>query len=153
MRSLDATFASFAPRLNCLLALHRDFLALNVHAVPPMRDDTSSTRGLGPTVACGTSGLRRLDAVLMNHLLQALKLRPYTVSAQLLSIFTRVPAKHKAKLDDSMPLVLAISSAPARRVHRSTHYSPRPGTASTHGLRNATAASALLAPAANAIST
>ena len=39
------------------------------------------------------------------------------------------------------------------RVHRSTHFPPRPGSGNTHGLRNATSASALLELAANAIST
>ena len=153
MLAFDATFNRLMPRDDCLLALHKDFLALNVHAVPPMRDDTSSNRGLGPKVACGTSELRRPDAALMNRSIRALNYRPNMVSAQLPSIFARVPAKHEAKLDDPVPLALAISSAPARRVHRSTHFSPRPGPDNKHGLRNATAASARLELAANAIST
>ena len=78
--ALDA-FIRFELWYDCPLALHKAILALCVHAASPMRDDNSSTRGLGPTVACGTSGLCRLDAVLMNRSLQALKLRPDTVAA------------------------------------------------------------------------
>ena len=33
---LDATLASLVLRLNYLLVLHKDFLALHVSAVPPM---------------------------------------------------------------------------------------------------------------------
>jgi len=143
---LDATFAGFTLRLSCTLELHRPLLLLKLHAVPPMRGDDLSNRGLGPKIAFGTTRLRRLVGALMNR-------RPDTASTWLPSIFARVPAKHEAKLDDLVPLALAISSAPARRVHRSTHFSPRPGPDSTHGLRNATPVSARLVLAANAIST
>ena len=149
---IDATFARLVLRLNCPLALHKDFLALHVHAGPPMRDDDSITRGLGPTIACGATGSRRLDAALINSFIRALSFRPDIVFVSI-SILARVPAKHEAKRDDPVPLALAISSAPARRVHRSTHFSPRPGPDNTHGLRNATAASARPELAANAIST
>ena len=150
--ALDA-FIRFELRYDCPLALHKAILALNVHAVPPMRDDDSSNRGLGPRVACGTAELRRVGGALMNRSLRALSSGPDIDSAWPLSIFARVPAKHEAKLDDPVPLALAISSALARRVHRSTHFSPRPGPDSTHGLRNATAVSARPELAANAIST
>ena len=153
VRLLDATFARFVLRLNCLLEVHRDSRALNVHAVPPMRDDTSSNRGLGPRTACGTTESRRLDTVLMNCSMRALNARPEINSAQPLSIFARVAAKHEAKLGDPVPLTLEISSAPARCVHRSMHFSPRPGPDRTHGLRNETAVSARPELTANAIST
>ena len=152
MLALDPTFIRFELRCDCLLSLHKDFLALN-HAVPPTRCDDSNNRGLGPKVASGTTELRRLDGASMDRSIRALYSRPDTVFAWPLSIFVRVPAKHVAKLGDSVPLALAISSAPARRAHRSTHFSPRPGSGSTHGLRNATAASARPELAANAIST
>ena len=64
--ALDATFVRFELRYDWLLAQHRDLLALDVQAVPPMRDGNSSNRGLGPRVACGTNVLRRLDEALMN---------------------------------------------------------------------------------------
>ena len=140
-------------RLNCLLVLHKDLLALNVHAAPPMRGDDLSNRGLGPKVACGTTELRRLDAASMKRSRRALNPRPDIDSAQPRSISARVAAKFEAKLDDSVPLALAISSVPPRRVHRSRHFSPRPDSGSTHGLRNATAVSARPELAANAIST
>ena len=153
MLALDATFVRYALRLNCLLALDMDFLALNVQAVLPVRNDTSSNRGLGPRVATGASELHRLDGASMDRSIRAMNSRPDIDSALPLSIFARIPAKHMAKLDDSVPLALAISNAPvARRVHRRKHYS-RPGPDSTHGLRNATAASARPELAANAIST
>ena len=149
---LDTAFARFALSLNCLLAQHRDFLALSVQAVPPMRDDNSSNRGLGPRIATGISGLRGGSAS-MDWRVWALKPRPDIDSARPLSIFARVPAKQEAKLDDPVHLALAISSASTRCVHRSTHFSPRPSPDSTHGLRNATGASARPELAANAIST
>ena len=152
-RSLDTAFARFVLRLKCLLALHGDFLALNVHVVLPMQGDTLSNRGLGPKVACGTTESRRSDAALMNRSIRALNSRPDAVSAWFPSIFARVPAKHEAKLDDPVPLALAISSAPARRVHRTTHLSARSGPDNKHGLRNATAVRARPELAANAIST
>ena len=161
--ALDATFIRFELRCDCLLSLHKDLLALlalhrdlqalHVHAVPPMRDDNMSNRGLGPEVPCDTTKLGRVDGALINCSIRVLNPRPNIDSAQPLSIFTRVPAKHVAKLDDPVPLALAISSFPVHRVHRSTRFSPRPGPADEHGLRNATAASALLELAANAIST
>ena len=64
-----------------MLELNREFLALNVHAVPPMRNVNPSSRGLGPIVACVTTELRRLDAALMMRSMRALNLRPDTVSA------------------------------------------------------------------------
>ena len=76
MRLSATTFARFLLRLDGLLELHREFRALNVHAVPPMRDDNLSNRGLGPKVACGTAGLSRLDRVLMNRSLRAMNSRP-----------------------------------------------------------------------------
>ena len=80
VRLLDATIARFVLRLNCLLEVHRDLRALNVHALPPMRDDTSSNRGLEPKVACGTTPLHRLDGTSMSRCIRlsalAANLRP-----------------------------------------------------------------------------
>ena len=78
--ALHAIFAKFALRINCLLAVHKDFLALNVHVVPPMRDDNSSDRGLGPIITFDTAGSRRPDVVLMSRSLRALNTRLDVVS-------------------------------------------------------------------------